>query len=50
MARMGRDEVYTVLWWENLSEMYHLEDLGLDGREYENGISRDRKGVLTGFV
>jgi hypothetical protein len=24
-------EVYTVFWWENLSERYNLEDLGVDG-------------------
>ena len=31
VARMGRDEVYTVFWLEKLSERYHLEDLGADG-------------------
>ena len=31
VACMGRDELYTVFWWENLSERYHLEDLGVDG-------------------
>jgi hypothetical protein len=28
---MGRDEVYTMFWWENLSERQYLEDLGVDG-------------------
>jgi hypothetical protein len=28
----GREEVYTVFWWGNLTERDHLEDTGLDGR------------------
>jgi hypothetical protein len=28
----GRAEVYTVFWWENLSERDHLGDPSLDGR------------------
>jgi len=28
----GRGEVYTGLWWENLREIDHLEDPGVDGR------------------
>ena len=27
----GRGEVYTGLWWGNLSEWYYLEDPGVDG-------------------
>jgi hypothetical protein len=29
---MGRGEMYTGLWWENLRERGHLEDPGVDGR------------------
>jgi hypothetical protein len=29
---MGRGEVHTGFWWENLRETDHLEDAGLDGR------------------
>jgi hypothetical protein len=32
VARMGRREVYTVFWWENLRERDHMEDPGIDGR------------------
>jgi len=32
VARMGRGEVYTGVWWGNLRERDHLEDPGLDGR------------------
>jgi hypothetical protein len=28
---MGRVEVYTGFWWENLGERGHLEDPGADG-------------------
>jgi hypothetical protein len=28
----GRGEVHTGLWWGNLKERDHLEDLGVDGR------------------
>jgi hypothetical protein len=31
VACMGKGEVYTLFWWENLSEMQHLEDLEVDG-------------------
>jgi hypothetical protein len=27
---MGRGDVYTGLWWGNLRERDHLEDLGVD--------------------
>jgi len=32
VARMGREEVYTGFWWENLRERDPLEDLGVHGR------------------
>jgi hypothetical protein len=32
VARIGRGEVYTAFWWENLKEGDHLEDPGVDGR------------------
>ena len=28
----GTDEVYTGLWWEDLSERYRLEDLNVERR------------------
>jgi len=32
VARMGRGETYTELWWGNLRVRDHLGDAGLDGR------------------
>ena len=32
VARMGRGEAYTGLWWGKLRERDHLEDPGIDGR------------------
>jgi hypothetical protein len=32
VARKGRDEVHTGLWWRNLRERDNLEDPGVDGR------------------
>ena len=32
VARKGRDEVHTGLWWRNLREGVHLENPGVDGR------------------
>ena len=32
VARMGREEVYTGCWWENLRERDHLGDPGVDSR------------------
>jgi hypothetical protein len=29
---MGRGEVHTGLWWGDLRERDHLEDVGVDGR------------------
>jgi hypothetical protein len=34
----GRREVHTGLWWENLEERDHLEDLDGDGRIKIKGI------------
>ena len=31
VARMGRGEAYTGIWWGNLWERDHLEDPGVDG-------------------
>jgi hypothetical protein len=31
-ARMGRTDVHTGFWWENLREEDHLEDPGVDGK------------------
>jgi len=31
VARVGRGDVYTGLWWGNLRERDHLEDLGVEG-------------------
>jgi hypothetical protein len=28
----GRGEVHTGFWWGDLKEIYHFEDLGVDGR------------------
>ena len=32
VARMGKGEVYTGFWWENLRKKAHLVDPGLDER------------------
>jgi len=31
---MSRGKVCTGLWWENLREREHLEDLGVDERKF----------------
>ena len=31
LARKGKEEVYTGIWWENLRERDHLKVPGLDG-------------------
>jgi hypothetical protein len=38
VARMGRGEVYTGIWWENLRERDHLEASGVDGGVILNGV------------
>jgi hypothetical protein len=37
---MGRGEVYTGFWWENVREIDHFEDPGLEGRILLRWISR----------
>jgi len=32
VARVGRGEAYTGIWWRNLRERDYLEDPGVDGR------------------
>jgi len=32
VAYMGRGEVYTEFWWENLKDRDHLENPGIDGK------------------
>jgi hypothetical protein len=34
VARIGRRKVYAGLWWKNMRERKHLEDLGVDGRKF----------------
>jgi len=44
VAHMGRGEVYTGIWWGNLSERDHLEDPGVDGRKILGWIYRKWDG------
>jgi hypothetical protein len=37
---LGRGEMYTGFWWENLRERDHLEDQGVDGRTILRWIFR----------
>jgi hypothetical protein len=47
----GRGEVYTGVWWGNLSERDHLEDLGIDGRLILKWIFRMWDvGAWTGLI
>ena len=49
LARMGRKEEYTGLWWGNLRERDHLRDPGVDGRIILRWIYRKWDvGVWTG--
>jgi hypothetical protein len=32
VVRIGREEVWTRFWWENLRERDHWRDPGIDGR------------------
>jgi len=51
VARMGRGAVYTGLWWGNLKERDHSEDLGLDGRITLSWIFRNWDvGAWTGSI
>jgi hypothetical protein len=38
--------VHTGLWWENLTERNHLEDLGLDGRVLLKWIFKNWNGSM----
>jgi hypothetical protein len=38
--------MHTIFWLENLKGRYHLEDLGIDGRYYENGPLGNRVGSV----
>lgn len=29
---MGREETCAIIWWENLKERDHVEDINVDGR------------------
>jgi len=46
VSRMGRGEVYTGLWWGDLRERYHLEDLGVNGRILLRRIFRKWHGGM----
>jgi hypothetical protein len=46
VARVGRGEVHTGFWWENLKERDHLEDQGIVGRTILNGFAGSRWGVM----
>jgi hypothetical protein len=49
VVRMGREEAYTVYWWENLRERKHCGDPGVDGRITLRWIFRKRDvGVWAG--
>ena len=50
VARMGREEAYTGLWWGNLRERDHLGDPGVDERIILRCIFRKWDvGVWTGL-
>jgi hypothetical protein len=40
VVRMGRGEVYTVFWWENVRERDHLGEPGVAGRIISRWIFR----------
>jgi hypothetical protein len=41
IARIGRVDMYTGLWWGNLRERDHLEDPSFDGRKILRWILRN---------
>jgi hypothetical protein len=50
VARMGREEVCTGFWWENLRERDHWGEPGVDGRIIISRIFRKWDvGVWTGL-
>jgi len=51
VVRMGRGEVYSGVWWGNLSEKDHLEDSGVDGSAVIRWAFRKWDvGVWTGWI
>ena len=46
VARMGRGDVHTGFWWENLRESDHLEDTGVYGRIILRWIFREWVGGM----
>jgi hypothetical protein len=40
VARMGRGDLHT-FWWGDVRESENLEELGVDGRMFYNGSSRN---------
>jgi hypothetical protein len=50
VARMGRKEACTGLWWGNLWERDHWRDPGVDGKVILRWIFRKWEvGIWTGF-
>jgi hypothetical protein len=51
VALMGKGEVHTGFRWGDLTERYHLQDLGIDGRIILKWIFKKRNGeARTGLV
>jgi hypothetical protein len=47
----GRGEVRKGIWWVNLGEKDHLEDLGVDGRVMlECILKKSGRNVWTGLI
>jgi hypothetical protein len=44
----GRGEMDTVVWWGNLTERDHLEDIGIAGRIVFKAQDRDRWQRIEG--
>jgi hypothetical protein len=49
VARMGRQEVHTGVWWGDLREGDHLGDPGVDGRIILKWIFMKWEGAWTGL-